>query len=254
MADPSFGVVLPTYREEANIEDLLGKVAAAAPEAAIVLVDDSPDMATVAAVERFRSAHPASAARIDIMHRTDARGRASAVRAGIRHLLDKGFDYIVEMDTDGSHPPEQLPALVAAAAQQQAAIAIASRDVPGAEIVGWPWSRHLLHFLANASCRLLLRLGIRDYMNAYRAYSADAAATALREGGKISTGFWAFGEVLAHVVRRGGKVIEIPTFFLNRTRGESSVRLATIIGCAVELLQVFLLLQRLRQSGEPSRP
>lgn len=242
------GVVLPTYNEEENIDELLHNIFSNSPNISVIVVDDSPNDKTALAAKEAISYLATSNTQLDyrVIKRVNAKGRASAVREGFKILANENFDYIIEMDTDGSHPPHQLSQLIDTALSENADIVICSRDLKDSKVIGWPVQRKLLHFLANFSCRLLLNLGIRDYMNAYRIYSSRATHVVLKEAGTISTGFWAFGESLLHVKVRGGKVMEIPTIFVNRTRGQSQVKLKTIIGCAKELLQVFRLWQQLR--------
>lgn len=243
MRTTKIGIVLPTYREESNIPSLLEAICQNVPDATVLVVDDSPDDKTADAARQTAATLGSKGIKTDVrvLKRRGARGRMSAVRAGFAAMYDEGCDYIIEMDTDGSHPPSQLPQLISEALEGQADILICSRDLPASRIDGWPWRRHVLHFLATRSCRVLLRLGIKDYMNAYRIYSRRAVDVMLRESGKISIGFWGFGETLVHVVARKGKVGEIPTHFVNRTKGQSQVKPRVILGCMVELLQVFLL-------------
>ena len=242
------GIVLPTYNEEKNIPALLRTICEKVPEAVVLVVDDSPNNLTADAAHSTVAELRQKGVQNDVrvLKRTDARGRMSAVRAGFEVLNKENFDYLIEMDTDGSHPPSQLPELIRTALERNTDILICSRDVPGSKIDGWPFQRHLLHFLATRSCRLLLRLGINDYMNAYRMYSRRAVNVMLHDAGKISIGFWGFGETLVHIIARRGNVSEIPTHFVNRTMGQSQVKLRVIIRCMIELLQVFALKSKTR--------
>ena len=246
----TFGIILPTYCEEENIEKVISEIYLALPEAAIVVVDDSPNEKTSEAARQafdkiIRSGFNKNNAIIE--KRYGKSGRASAVFHGMRKLYDLGTDFIIEMDTDLSHPPTQLKDLKQIAISKQVDLVICSRDLKESKIDGWPFKRHLLHFGANFLCRQLLRLGIRDYMNAYRMYSRRAINIALNEGGKISTGFWAFGEVLVNIKMQDGYVVkEIPTHFVNRIKGESVVSRKIILSCLLELFCVFILLQKMR--------
>ncbi len=242
------GIVLPTYNEAENIGHLLENIFKQNLDAAVLVVDDSPNDQTSTAAQQVISRLALSNPNVDyqIIKRAGGTGRASAVRAGFKLLAQREFDYVIEMDTDGSHPPEQLPELINTAIKESADIVICSRDLPGSKIIGWPIERKILHFLANFSCRVLLKLGIRDYMNAYRIYSQRAVKVTLEEAGKISTGFWAFGESLVQIKARQGKVKEIPTVFTNRVHGESKVEAKVIWGCLKELGKVYRLLCQLR--------
>lgn len=244
------GIVLPTYNEENNIPGLLRTICEKVPEAVVLVVDDSPNNLTAEAARNAAAELRQQGVQTDVrvLKRTDARGRMSAVRAGFEVLNKENCDYLIEMDTDGSHPPSQLPQLISTGLERETDILICSRDVPGSKIDGWPFARHLLHFVATRSCRLLLRVGINDYMNAYRMYSRRAVNVMLHDAGKISIGFWGFGETLMHIIARRGNVSEIPTHFINRTHGQSQVKLRVIVRCMIELLQVVALKSRMKSN------
>ena len=163
------GVVLPSYNEAENIAALVAEIRAAVPEAAIVIVDDSPNLATVNAVAPLRGPS------VRVIHRDSKGGRGTAVLLGMRELLDAGCDTIVEMDADFSHAPAQIPELAASVNGRGADMAIASRYVPGGRIVNWPLSRRLFSRAANAFERALFRVPVRDYTGGFRAYSKRAA-------------------------------------------------------------------------------
>lgn len=249
-ANKTVGIILPTYQEEKSINKMISEIYRAIPDAIIMVVDDSPDNRTSEATREVFDQiiklgfNPKNAL---IEKRVGKSGRASAIRHGMRKLYDLGIDFIIEMDTDLSHPPAQLKELYRIILSEETDLVICSRDLKGSKIEGWSFKRHLLHFAANFSCRQLLRLGLRDYMNAYRMYSRKAANIALNEGGKISTGFWGFGEVIANIKLRSDCAIkEIPTHFIDRVKGESMVKPQVIFSCIAELLLVFMLTLKLR--------
>ena len=247
--NPTFAIALPTYREEENIANLIEQIYQNLPQSIIIIVDDSPDNKTV---EVAKSAF-AKISKIGfdlkngiIEKRSGKLGRVSATFHAMRQAYAMNIDYVIEMDTDLSHPPAQLQELYKIATSTKVDLIICSRDVKGGKIDGWPLSRHILHFAANEACRQILRIGIRDYMNAYRLYSRKAVNIALTKCGKISTGFWAFGEILANLKNDNCTIKEIPTHFTNRIKGQSNVSFKVILGCFFELIQVFFLLRKLK--------
>ena len=102
-------VVIPTYNEAANLETVLARLRAAVPEADVLVVDDSSPDGTGAIADRLAAADGG----VHVLHRTEKAGLGIAYIAGFRWALSAGYDAVVEMDADGSHPPEQLPDLLA---------------------------------------------------------------------------------------------------------------------------------------------
>jgi len=233
----AIGIVLPSYNEAENIAALVTAIRAAVAGATIVIVDDSPDLATVNALEPLRG--PA----VRVIHRGTKGGRGSAVFRGIDELLAAGCGTIVEMDADFSHAPEQIPQLAAALAG--ADMVVASRYVRGGRIVNWPLRRRLFSRAANAIARTLLGVPIHDYTGGYRAYSRRAAELIVETCGKIGRGFIPLSEVAVNVHYRGLRVVEVPTTFVNRARGKSSFGAGEIWEAARGLARLYALKRRL---------
>jgi dolichol-phosphate mannosyltransferase len=231
------GVVLPCYNEAENIAALVAAIRGALPEAMIVIVDDSPNLATVRAVDPLRG--PA----VRVIHRGAKGGRGSAVFEGMRELLGAGCDAIVEMDADFSHAPAQLPELAAALAG--ADMVVGSRYVSGGRIVNWPLPRRIFSRLANALARALFAVPVRDYTGGYRAYSRRAAELVAATCGKAGNGFIPLSEVAVTVHYNGLRIAEVPTTFVNRTRGKSSFSAAEVLEAARGLGRIWALKRRL---------
>jgi dolichol-phosphate mannosyltransferase len=244
------GVVIPTFREAENIAALIRALQSLDPDVRIVVVDDTPDESTVEA------ATPLAGERVTIVHRTTKDGRGSAVLEGLRRLLAAGCDPIAEMDADFSHDPAELPRLVAKLHESDAAMVIGSRYLPESRIVRWPLGRRLFSRAANLLCRALLRVPISDYTNGYRVYTHAAAETVSATCGKLGRGFIPLSETLVNLYYRGYNVAEVPTVFVNRTRGESSVTRREITNALVGIFRIHALKRRLgaerRRSPEPA--
>jgi len=231
------GVVLPSYNEAENIAALVSAIRAAVPEAMIVVVDDSPDLATVEAVAPLRGPL------VRVIHRGAKEGRGTAVLLGMRELLETGCDVVVEMDTDFSHAPAQIPEVVAAL--RDADMVIASRYVAGGRIVNWPLSRRIFSRAANVLERTLFGVPVRDYTGGYRAYSRRAAELIVGTCGKVGRGFIPLCEIAVTVHHHGMRVIEVPTTFVNRTRGKSSFSAAEVWEAVRGLGRIYALKRRL---------
>lgn len=233
------GIVIPSYKEAENIALLIRALRAVVSDAEIIVVDDSPDRATVDAVE---SMHDPLAT---IRHRSQKGGRGSAVLDGLRHLLARDRDVIVEIDADFSHDPRELPSLLAALEDRKADLVIGSRYLPASRIERWPLSRRFFSKGANLLAASLLRVPIHDYTNGYRVYSRTAATVIDRTCGKLGKGFIPLSEILVNLHYRGLRVVEVPTVFVNRTRGESALTTGEITNALVGLFRIFALKRHL---------
>ena len=216
-------VVVPTYNEADNIDQVLRRIREAMPEATVLVVDDgSPDgtadMAEVLGKELGD---------IEVMRRHGKSGLGSAYRAGFRWGLDRGFDAFVEMDADLSHEPEALPDLVGALSGG-CELAVGSRYVPGGVIPNWAWHRRLLSRGGNVYASALLGLGVSDSTSGFRAY----ASTVLRriELDRIRADGYGFQiEMTYEAKRAGATVVEVPIRFVDRVEGESKMSMVIVV-------------------------
>ncbi len=216
------GVVIPAYKEQDNIAALITRLRATLPDAWIVVVDDSPDLATVEAAEKAKASLPLGD-RISTIHRQGKGGRGSAVLEGMKRLLGAGCERVVEMDSDFSHPPEEIPGHLTTAREHKLDLLIASRYLPESKIENWPFKRRVFSRCSNGLARFLLGIPISDYTNGFRFYSRRATAEAVNNCGKLGKGFIALSEILVKLDLAGFSIGEAPTQFINRLRGESSV-------------------------------
>lgn len=209
-------VIIPTYDERENLPRVLDRLRAVVPDADVLVVDDgSPDGTGDIADERA-AADP----QIWVLHRTTKDGLGAAYIAGFRWGLERDYDILVEMDADGSHPPEQLPRLLSATAH--ADLVIGSRYVPGGAIVNWPLSRHLISRGGNIYVRAALGLGVKDVTAGYRAYRAGVLR-ALDLEVIASRGYCFQVEMTLRTVDLGMRVAEVPITFTEREIGESKM-------------------------------
>jgi len=233
------GVVIPAYKEANNIGTLLRAIRDVIPASIIVVVDDSPDQETKIAFEIL------SLPNATFVHRETKGGRGSAVLAGIKILLDQNCERIIEMDADMSHPPSQLPQLVAEAENRQLDLLVASRYLPQSKIANWPVARRVFSIASNRLARLLLQVPISDYTNGYRVYSRSAAEKITETCGQLGSGFIALSEILVNLFYRGFRVGETPTVFTNRLRGESSITSVEVRNALIGLGRIYLLKRKL---------
>ena len=209
-------VIVPTYNELDNIEHTLGRLRRAVPEADVLVVDDgSPD-----GTGKIADALAQDDAQIHVLHRSAKNGLGAAYIAGFDWALDAGYDVLVEMDADGSHPPEQLPRLLAALAH--ADVVLGSRWIPGGKVVNWPASRHVISRGGNLYTRLALGAKIKDITGGYRAYRREVLEGV--DYANVASQGYCFQVDLAWRALRGGyRVVEVPITFVERERGESKM-------------------------------
>lgn len=213
-------VIIPTYNERDNVEDITSRVFESVPHAHVLIVDDGSPDGTGKIADKMAEQDP----RLHVLHRTHKAGLGAAYIAGFDWGLaqegDAGYDVLVEMDADGSHAPEQLPRLLKAL--QHADVVLGSRWVPGGAVVNWPRSREFISRGGSLYARLALGIELRDVTGGYRAYrrevleSIDYAAVA-------SQGYCFQIDLAWRTLRGGFRVVEVPITFAERERGESKM-------------------------------
>ena len=195
-------VVLPTFNEAENITDVLYRVRAAAPDVGILVVDDNSADGTADLAEVTARAIGGD---IQVLRREGKAGLGSAYRAGFTLGMDQGADVLVEMDSDLSHDPADLPALLAAV-EHGADLAIGSRYVPGGRIPAWSWHRKMLSRWGNRYA-LALWPAVNDATAGY-AYGHRGQTIDLHGSGPRAT---ALRSDDLPPVRPGGRVVEVPS-------------------------------------------
>lgn len=215
-------VIVPTYNERANLEQIASRLRTAVPDADLLIVDDNSPDGTGEAADKLA----AGDARIHVLHRPAKAGLGSAYIAGFRWALERDYGVLVEIDADGSHQPQELPALLAAL-EAGADLVIGSRYVPGGTVLNWPKSREVLSRGGNTYARVMLGIKVRDATGGYRAFRA----TALRQVGldEVESQGYCFQIDLAlRVIRAGLTVVEVPITFVERTQGASKMSRAVV--------------------------
>jgi dolichol-phosphate mannosyltransferase len=213
---PETVVIIPTYNERDNVRTIVGRVRASVPDADVLIVDDASPDGTGALADALA----ADDARVHVLHRSAKNGLGAAYLEAFAWGRTHGYTYLVQLDADGSHPPERLPDLLAAA--RNADVVMGSRWVPGGNVKNWPWHRQLLSRGGSLYSRLLLRLPQRDVTGGYRVYSATALER-MQLGSVDSLGYCFQIDMLLHAVRAKLTVVEMPITFVERTLGSSKM-------------------------------
>jgi dolichol-phosphate mannosyltransferase len=237
-------VVVPTYNEIDNLTEITRRVLAATDEVDILVVDDnSPD-----GTGRLADELAAASNRISVLHRPGKSGIGNAYRAGFGWGLRAGYDVLVEMDGDGSHRPEQLPALLAGA--QSADVVLGSRWVAGGGAPNWALRRQLLSRAGSFYARVALALPYRDITGGYRVFRASALK-ALGYQSVEAQGYCFQIEMLWRAREARLRIVEVPIDFAERLSGSSKMSMGIVIEAVsrVTVWGIGDLPRRLRSAG-----
>ena len=199
------------------------RLRAAVPSAHVLVVDDASPDGTADLVEKIAS----DVGPVEVLRRPTKSGLGSAYRDGFRHGLDRGFDVLVEMDSDLSHDPAALSVLLGVI-DDGASLALGSRYVPGGSIPAWSWHRRALSRWGNRYAAAVLGVDIADATSGFRAYRAEILQ-AIDFDSVRADGYGFQIEMAYRVVRAGGTVTEVPISFTDRIRGESKMSARIIL-------------------------
>jgi dolichol-phosphate mannosyltransferase len=209
-------VIIPTYNERENLPVIAERLFAAVPTASLLVVDDGSPDGTGEFADELAAADP----RVHVLHRAGKGGLGGAYIAGFDWGLAAGFDVLVEMDADGSHAPEQLPALLIELGD--ADLVLGSRWVPGGTVINWPRRREVLSRGGNLYARMLLGMPVKDATGGYRAFRRRVLEK-IDYRSVASQGYCFQVDLAWRSVQAGFRVREVPITFAERQRGESKM-------------------------------
>jgi len=234
MAEPaSILVALATYNEIENLPSLVGAIHEELPDAQVLVVDDnSPD-----GTGRWCAAFADEHAWFSHMPRAGKLGLGSALAVALQHGVENGYDGVVTLDADWSHPPERIPTLVAAA--ETADVVVGSRYCQGGSIVGWPLRRRIASRLINTLTRHLIGLPLSDCSGNFRLYRTTLLSQ-LDWDQLRATGYAYLEEILWHLQRLDARFAEVPITFTERRAGKSKINLGEVVGAARTLGRLAL--------------
>lgn len=213
-------LVLPTYNEADNIERIVrtarDRLAGAVADHHILVVDDGSPDGTGEIVDVLAGELP----ELEVLHRSEKRGLGRAYLAGFEHALAAGAELVLEMDSDFSHDPADIPRLVEASAD--ADLVLGSRYVPGGGVTDWSFSRRLLSRAGSWYARRLLGVSIRDLTGGFKCFrAATLEGIGYRDTHADGYGFQI--ELTYRAIGAGYRVVEIPIVFRERQAGTSKM-------------------------------
>jgi dolichol-phosphate mannosyltransferase len=217
--------MVPTYNERANVGELVRLLHKNIPQAQILIVDDSSPDGTFEEVKKMMKKDK----KVHLFLRDrSVKGRGWAGRDGFVKALSMGAKIVVEMDADLSHQPKFIPALISPLLSQEADVVLGSRYIPGGKDMDRPLHRQLTSNLAKYYLKFILGLKAKDPTSGFRAYSKGALEKIQVKTLKARDPF-IVSEILFRCYRAGLKVQEVPIEFIDRTKGESKLGLATLL-------------------------
>jgi len=212
-------VVIPTFNEKENVENMIRKVMSFEKDFHILFVDDSSPDGTADIVRRLQEEF---IGRIHLEVRQGKQGLGTAYIHGFKWAIEKKYDYIFEMDCDFSHNPEDLIRLYNACSIEGADFSIGSRYCKGGKVKDWPLKRVLMSYFASVYVRLILLINIRDTTSGFKCYHKDVLKTIQLKNNPFKG--YAFQICMKYAtLKHGFKVRELPIVFVDRLHGTSKM-------------------------------
>lgn len=221
-------VIIPTYNEIENISNIIDAVMGLDKTFDVLVIDDASPDGTQDAVAQKIEQYPG---RVWLETRSGKLGLGTAYIHGFKWALERGYGYVIEMDADFSHNPEDLPRLYGECRDRGADVAIGSRYISGVNVVNWPMGRVLMSYFASAYVRFITRMKLRDSTAGFVCYKAEVLRALDLD--RIQFKGYAFQiEMKFKSYKKNFKIVEVPIVFVNRRLGESKMN-SSIFGEAI---------------------
>jgi dolichol-phosphate mannosyltransferase len=211
-------VIIPTYREKENIEAIIKTISSLSISFDILIIDDNSPDGTSTIVKDLQK----SFQNLHLIERRGKLGLGTAYITGFKWALEKGYNYIYEMDADFSHDPQDLVRLYKACNEDGADLAIGSRYISGVNVVNWPLSRVLMSYIASIYVRFITGMKIKDTTAGFKCYRREVLES-IRPDKIKSVGYGFQIEMKFTAWRLGYKIVEIPIIFTDRKLGASKM-------------------------------
>ncbi len=209
-------IIIPTYNEIENLPRMLDALEALGLGLEVLVVDDgSPD-----GTGKWAKEQQGKRPYLHLIERPGKQGLGSAYVRGFRFALERGYDFVFEMDCDFSHDPAYIPEFLKVA--ETCDLVLGSRYVNGITVVNWPMSRLLLSWCANRYARFVTGMPVRDLTGGFKCFRTEALKNLNLD--RIHSGGYSFQiEVSYKLWKRGCRIREIPIIFKDRTAGVSKM-------------------------------
>lgn len=216
LGEPRLLVTLATYNEAGNIAALIADIHKVVPHADVLVIDDNSPDGTGRIAADLAETDP----RIQVLHRPGKLGLGTATLAAMRFAMARGYDYLLNLDADFSHPPRYLPGILAGMSKHD--VMIGSRYVHGGGTENWPLARRVISQSLNMLVRLTFLMPVKDASGAFRCYRVSTLRAAELDRVR-SRGYSFQQEVLFRCHKAGARLGEYPILFENRRAGVSKV-------------------------------
>ena len=221
-------VIIPTYNERENIENIIRAVFGLDKVFHILVIEDGSPDGTASIVKTLQQEFPE---RLFIIERKGKLGLGTAYIAGFKWALEHAYEYIFEMDADFSHNPNDLPRLYAACAKEGGDVSVGSRYVSGVNVVNWPMGRVLMSYFASKYVRFITGIPVHDTTAGLVCYRRQVLETIDLDHVRFK-GYAFQIEMKFTAYKCGFKIIEVPVIFINRELGTSKMN-SSIFGEAI---------------------
>jgi len=212
-------VIIPTYNEIENIENISRAVFTLDGDYEILVIDDGSPDGTAETVKRLQKEFPQ---RLHLVERSGKLGLGTAYITGFKWALARDYDYIFEMDADFSHAPSDLPRLYDACSKEGAGLAVESRYCDGISVVNWPISRILISYFASVYVRTVLNFKVYDSTAGFKCYARKTLEAMNLDAVKMK-GYGFQIEMKYTAWKLGFRIAEVPVIFVNRKAGVSKM-------------------------------
>lgn len=226
MSSPKTLIIIPTYNEAGNIRILLNSILSSTKSVDVLVVDDASPDGTAEIVDEIRKSSETMS--IFLLRRSSKKGLGKAYINAYHWALSQNYQFIGQMDADGSHRVEDLLTLLESiGSDSNIDLIVGSRWIPGGAIEGWSYCRNILSRIANIYSKVVLQSGLNDMTSGFRIYRRQILQTIDFE--KIASQGYSFQiEMALEVKLVGGNVLEIPITFVERTDGQSKMTFAIV--------------------------
>lgn len=213
-------VIIPTYNEKENIENIIRAVKSLEIDFDILIIDDGSPDGTADIVRRMQETEFKDS--LYMIERSGKLGLGTAYITGFKWAIENHYDYIFEMDADFSHNPKDLLKLYAACAEDGADMSIGSRYITGVNVVNWPMGRVLMSYFASKYVRIVLGMPICDTTAGFVCYKREVLQTIDLDNIRFK-GYAFQIEMKFTTYKCGFKIKEVPIIFINRELGTSKM-------------------------------
>ena len=211
-------IIVPTYNERDNLPPLVERLMSLPVPVEVLVVDDNSPDGTGRLADDLCTRHP----RLHVLHRKEKNGLGRAYCDGFKWALERGFEFIFEMDADFSHNPSDIPAFLEAAEREQADLVLGTRYRHGIRVINWPLQRLMLSMAAGLYVRIITGMPISDPTGGFKCFRRRALESINLDG--VRSNGYSFQIEMTHKIwRQGMRVAEVPIIFTDRFQGSSKM-------------------------------